>query len=467
MNKRIWGLFFLFFTCIAEAKVVSIKQFGIVPNAPYNQTSQFEALARYINQAQRNIEITFPKGVYIIGRQQKNNSIYLEGVDILSLQNCSNITIKGTKGTKFIYEKGLKFGSFDPNTGLPYQPKMPFYNKQYIAQLGCAIRLSNCTEVTISQIEIDGNQDQLTIGGNWGDTGTQLWHYGVYIVNGKHITLDQIHAHHMGLDGISVSGSGKAPMDLLIKRSTFEYNGRQGFSWIGGSNIRVEKCSFSFNGRGRIKSAPAAGIDIEAEGGNSASQGIFIQCQAIHNGGCGLVADSGPSKDMKFESCTFWGIANWSAWVQKPAYTFSKCNFYGSFVHGFITTNTAEATRFYTCTFEDKSYQGQTPYGGYLLESDGRKLMIFDGCTFIAHQKKVMWYNGCAMQDNEKAIFTNCTIRVYTTNLPVGTFYTVMRKMNMSNVLIQENFPADKKYYFNEDNNIKQQIRFEKGLLQR
>lgn len=461
MKKIIFLLLFVFSQISLFAKTLDPQKFGIIPNAGKNLTDNFIALSNLINKEGGNITIVIPKGIYIIGKQSLGiDGVYLGGYDILSLKNCNNVKISGQKGTKFVYANNLKFGSFNPQTGESHPTKLPFYDKKYIAQIGCALRTTNCNNVEFNNIEIDGNAVNTSIGGQWGDTGYQLWHYGVYISNSKNITLNNINVHHFALDGISVSGSGKEEMNITISNCKFEYNGRQGFSWIGGKGVLASNSKFNHTGKSKIQSSPGAGLDIEAEGGNEANNGRFVNCEFVNNTGCGMVADSGPSKDIAFTNCTFIGVNNWSAWVQKPSYTFNKCTFNGSFVHGYITTNFKEATKFYSCIFEDKKYKGQEVYGGFLLESDGRKKMIFEDCTFTTNRKKVMWFNAVfTNNDEEKAVFKNCTINVNNTNLVQGDFYTVMRKMILENLTLNQNFPKEKKYYFNEDNNVKKGVK--------
>jgi hypothetical protein len=461
MKKITFLLLLVLFQLSLFAKTLDPKKFGIVPNTGKNLTDNFIALSNSINKLGGNTTVIIPKGIYIIGKQSLGlDGVYLSGHDVVSLKNCNNVKISGMKGTKFIYANNLKFGSFNPQTGELHPAILPFYDKKYIAQIGCALRTTNCNNIEFNNIEIEGNINNTIIGGKWGDTGYQLWHYGVYISNSKNIKVTNINAHHFALDGISVSGSGREEMNISLNNCKFEYNGRQGFSWIGGKGVVATNCKFNHTGKSKIQSSPGAGLDIEAEGGNEVINGQFINCEFINNSGCGIIADTGPSKNINFKGCTFIGVSNWSVWVQKPSYTFNKCTFNGSFVHGYITTDFKEATKFYNCIFEDKKYKGQDVYGGYLLESDGRKKMIFEDCIFTTNVKKVMWFNGVSTKnDEEKAIFKNCTINVNNKNLAQGDFYTVMRKMILENLTLNQNFPKEKKYYFNEDNNVNKGVK--------
>ncbi len=118
-------------------------------------------------------------------------------------------------------------------------------------------------------------------------------------------------------------------------------------------------------------------------------QKSFEDCELIDNTGVGLIANSGDSKDCLFTNCTFWGTNTWSLWTTKPGFTFNKCNIYGSFVHGYNSPDDENATKFISCTFEDKPYEDKEPYGKFLIESNGAKRVSFTDCQFIANKKKL------------------------------------------------------------------------------
>ena len=148
MKKIIFLLLFVFSQISLFAKTLDPQKFGIIPNAGKNLTDNFIALSNLINKEGGNITIVIPKGIYIIGKQSLGiDGVYLGGYDILSLKNCNNVKISGQKGTKFVYANNLKFGSFNPQTGESHPTKLPFYDKKYIAQIGCALRTTNCNNV--------------------------------------------------------------------------------------------------------------------------------------------------------------------------------------------------------------------------------------------------------------------------------------------------------------------------------
>lgn len=456
-------LFVLLLSHALFSATVSIKSFGAKGDGKTNDHDAFNRAADYINKQKGHTTLLFPAGTYLIGKQSelKNDNAYLGGIDALALTDCEDVNLKASKGVKIKYVDGLKFGAFNPENGLAHISKGAFYNKKYIAQIGSTIQLKHCRKISISGLDINGNSDRLVMGGTWGDTGYQLSHNGIYILDGENISIQNCQIHHMGLDGIMVSNPSGKDNRILLKNCTFDYNGRQGLSWIGGQGLTAINCSFSFTGKGKISSSPGAGVDIESENANI-SMGQFTRCTFINNTGCGVLADTGPSRDIRFTGCTFWGVTNWSIWIKKPKYSFMNCMIYGSFVHGYLTTDKQEATRFVKCQFEDKPYLNQGPYGAYLAECDGLKMMIFDQCTFTATTKKVMWYNGAGRSENEKALFTNCTVNVKNNNLPTGDFFGIMRNMNLQQVIFNYAFDPAKKYYLGDENNLKQNLKVNK-----
>ena len=202
-----------------------------------------------------------------------------------------------------------------------------FVTYSYAAFPGHCIYLDSCSNVSVTNLTIDGNNKGLILGGVWGDVGRQLPHYGIFIQNSNNIIVDNVNAHHFGLDGICVANKVSPQKDSIrIVNSSFQYNARQGLSWVGGNNLVVKNCKFNNTGKGAFSSAPTAGVDIEAEVG-PVSNGYFTNCEFINNKGVGLLAEAGDDGDCTFTNCTFWGVTNWSIWVTKPGFTFNHVIF--------------------------------------------------------------------------------------------------------------------------------------------
>ena len=314
---------------------------------------------------------------------------------------------------------------------------------------GTCILIDNCTDVTITNLELDGNNQKYLLGGVYGDVGRQVPHTGIFILNSKKISVDNINAHHFGLDGIIISNKKSSVSDSIrLTNSIFEYNSRQGLSWVGGNQLYVKNCKFNHTGKGKFSSSPGAGVDVEAEVG-PVRNGIFENCEFVDNTGSGLVADSGNSGDCTFSDCTFWGTTSWSIWITKPNFTFHNCNMYGSIAHGYNSPSVNDATKFYDCLFEDKPYNGNPPYGKYLIETNEAKRMVFSNCHFISNTRKLCWINSSASITEERYQINDCTFTINNSNLAVNDFVGVIRGAALKNCTFTFSDPdAKKKRYY-------------------
>ena len=388
------SLFCFGFTEAQTSVSKSIKEFGAKGDGKTNDHVAFLNAAAYFNKRGGHGKLIFPKGIYIVGRQgilpdgSKDNHV-------LEFVNCQDLKIEGEQATiRFV--NGLKFGSFDPVTGKAFIPTQAvFTDYNYAMPIGNCIQLVNCKDVSVKNLEIDGNQKNFILGGKYGDVGFQLAHDGILIKNSSSVSIKDCYIHHMGRDGVQLSNATPkewetADQKIEFKNCRFEYNGRQGFSWVGGSGLKMENCKFSFTGRGKVQSPPGAGLDIEAEIG-IIKNGVFKNCEFVDNTGSGMVADGGSSKAMTFENCLFWGTTNWTVWTTKPQYHFNNCTFHGSVVHGYNSPDDENATAYYKCTFEDKDLNGKPSYGAFLAEINYVKRIRFTECRFIANQKKTLW----------------------------------------------------------------------------
>jgi hypothetical protein len=446
--------FFLFFAVRSQTYVVKdIQSFGARGNDKTNDQDAFKKAADFFNNRGGNGRLVIPKGTYIVGRQvftggQLNKPAY-QGDDVFHLTNIKNFSIEGAVGAIIKYQNGMRMGSFSPLTGKENNNGNNFVNKAYAAIPGICIYIDNCTGVTIINLELDGNNQNIILGGVYGDVGRQVPHTGIFIVNSKKISIDKINAHHFGLDGMIISNiKSDIPDSIQVSNSIFEYNSRQGLSWVGGNQLYVKNCKFNHTGKGTFSSPPGAGVDVEAEIG-PVRNGIFENCEFVDNNGNGFVADSGDSGDCTLTDCTFWGTTSWSIWITKPNYTFHRCNIYGSMAHGYKSPSINDATKFYDCLFEDKPYNNNPPYGGYLVETNEAKRMVFSNCRFISNTKKLCWISSSAGSPEEKYQITGCSFIINNSNLPVHDFVGIIRGAALKNCSFTFSNPdAKKKGYY-------------------
>ncbi|WP_166648079.1 right-handed parallel beta-helix repeat-containing protein [Hymenobacter sp. UV11] len=389
------------------------KDFGAVGDGRINDQAAFEKAADFFNKRAQTpagtapAVLAIPKGVYLVGRQDAAG----KGSDVLHLVGCRNLTIQGadSASTEIRYASGLRYGSFDPGTKKPFEAPAAFFtDPNYAGIVGVCLSLQNCENVAITSLAINGNSDKSVVGGHWGDTGIQLNYDGIFVGESRRITLRGLALHHFGRDGIQVLNhlakrlGDPLTENIVLENLTCRYNGRQGLSVTGVNGLRATNCDFSHTGRvvipslGRaLFSNPGAGVDLEPEGG-FVQNVRFDNCRLVDNAGQALVSDrpgnSHTTQNIVVNNSLIWGTTNWSAWVTQPYFLFTNCRIYGAFVHGCRADNAAEATRFVSCTFEDKPYHGQTAYGTFAFHSDGAaRYMSFTDCRFVGTYNYLIW----------------------------------------------------------------------------
>lgn len=410
-----------------------IKSFGAKGNGKTNDHAAFKKAEDYFNKRGGYGKLVISKGTYLVGDQKftggRSKKPAYDGEDILHFNNVKNLSIEGVSGAVITYKKGLRIGSFSPRTGNVFDHGNNFFRDfSFAANPGTCIYLQNCSYIKISNLSLDGNNQNMILGGVYGDVGRQLPHYGIFIWNSKTVEINNVYAHHFGLDGISVANKEtNSPDSISIINCVFEYNARQGFSWIGGNQVYVKNSKFNHTGKGKFNSPPGAGIDIEAEVG-PIKNGVFDSCDFINNTGLGLLALAGDSRECKFTNCNFWGSTNGAIWLNKPGYSFYNCNIYGLMLQGCDADDDGDATKFYECLFEDTIYNGKRTYGNYLLESRNVKRMRFTNCTFISKMKKLVSLSAPdSFTIAERYQLINCLFIIENKNLPPGDFIAITK----------------------------------------
>jgi hypothetical protein len=385
------------------------ENFGAVGDGITNDTDAFAAMSAAVSSVGGGT-VLLQRTTYVVGAQSPDPTQFwgLAPSTIMKFDGChKGLSIIGN-GARLLCQDGLCFGTFDPQTRLPTQHPLPFYgtterSTPYVAMV---LIQNSAGKVYVENLELDGNLPGLSIGGPYGDTGWQISAFGIQLMNnvgGEHLV--GLHSHHHGQDGIYLDGGPTKTAATLLENVVSEYNGRQGCSVAGGSNYAFEKCKFNHTGRSRISSAPAAGVDIEAEV-NPIRNLSFTGCEFSNNTGAGMVADSGDSDGANFDDCLFVGTTTWSAWPAKPHFRFSDCRFVGAMCHAYPDPDPARATQFLRCSFLDDPDLSLTKevYGPSqpIVNLGGGDLnVLFDACTFdLRHALLLPWtvlatYNNC------------------------------------------------------------------------
>ena len=410
--------------------VKSIKSFGAKGDGKTNDHAAFQKAAAFFNARKGNGKLVIEKGTYLVGKQTfiKDNPDKYAGAytgdAVLDIHGCSNFTVEGKKGSILKFNAGLRQGTFSPETGKPFfHDFKDIYNRKeyrgYRSTAGIAIKISNCDDITIKGLSLDGNMDGLVLGGTWGigSNAYELEHYGIYILDASHINLNNLYIHHFAVDGICIINKGqeRKTTGITLSDSQVNYPGRNGLSWVGGDSVSVYRCSFENSARGKISESPAAGMDIEVENNSFCTNGYFEDCRFIGSKGSALTSGSKEkSKNMRFKNCTFASPLYYTIVVDAPFHVFEDCKFYGSVLVWQRATTKEDATYFKQCSFEE-TYKGIKMYDARYLFGAEATGIYFDSCQFNAQTTACFYLashaDNCDEGNPQKFFLKNCLFK--------------------------------------------------------
>jgi len=412
---------------IAAAQVTP-ERFGAKGDGRTNDTSAFTAMSAHLN-AIGGGTIVLQQTTYLVGEQhpaEGGNGPSFAPSDIIHLSGCKgSIRIEGN-GARLRCAPGLRYGRFDPRTGRPFpdaakpdatNKAMPYFAMIYIEK---------CSgEVTISNLELDGNLGAHWIGGRAAPGGWQAGATGIRLIgNTGPETLRRIHSHHHAQDGMILAPTLDRKGSTALTDVVCEFNGRQGCSVTGGRNFGFRHCIFRHTGRAVLHSDPGAGVDIEAEHGPIRNV-LFEDCEFSDTFGFGLVSGTGDSADIGFSRCKFVGTTNWAACPGSPDMRFNDCLFAGSIAYCHGDADPARAAHFDDCTFSDDTKFSPTRR---LFFGNGKRKWIavlpknpnvrFGRCRFKLNGDAILPWS-----DNE-VIYADCVMSQSSPekSAPLGTY---------------------------------------------
>jgi hypothetical protein len=392
------------------------EQFGAIGNILANDTIAFQRLAAAVNTL-GGCSIRFGRNrTYTVGAQNfagANGLGYAyQAQAILRIENCTKPVVIDMNGSTMKLASGLKFGSFNPVTGAAIASVAPYYINDSKSDIGIMIEATNCAALEIKNGELDGNIQNTNIGGQWGDLGWQRAGDGIVLTDCDRIKISSVYIHHHCRDGYmsmySGNVSGSTANLMTFSDVISDYNARQGFSWVGGHNLVAINCKFNHTGRSVIASAPAAGIDIEAEGGTLIRRGYFLNCEFADCAGNAVLADAGNSADIVFENCRIYGTTTFSMWIKKNGFRFVRCLISGEALTNRLTGIAERDTPIYDqCLFTPESFEGRPVFGAQLFSDEFGS--IFNRCHFVTMNAAIHLgssvaastrYNGCTFLQN-------------------------------------------------------------------
>lgn len=386
---------------------LSVTDFGADGSDYCSDHDAFVEAAAWFNVHGGNGILLVPAGEYIVGKQVTLPYGYNQGQNVLSFFHCSNLSIigeelNGEPLSRLRFDDCLRFGAFlpDGNRRIPicaYQCVTSGVGQyQYLSDLGAMIYLDQCSNVAVRNLELNGNIDDMSIGGKWGDIGIQAGGDGVITMNSGDISVVNVDAHHHGRDGMLVYGdaSGFAAVDafystnysglmnISLRECKMEWNSRMGLTLGAGNGVTADGCAFNWNGAGpTISSSPAAGVDIEYHGAYEIKHSTFTGCEFKYNKAWGVISDAQfwpQIEDHRFVGCTFVGSDGGAALrASARAMSFSGCKIAGtvSRVYDLQPSDPPNfRTTFTGCAFSDE-YNGEA-IGGFVPGSGPSDFMI-------------------------------------------------------------------------------------------
>lgn len=417
---------------LAQRVPLRPEDFGAKGNGAADDTLAFQALGKAVSDAGGGTIVLRRGATYRVGRQTRGageGPAFLQQ-PMLRITGADGVTILG-QGATIKLNDGLRYGSFDPATGRRFDPpKGKFTDPRYAASVGALVELRACRRVRIEQLTLDGNVDRLVVGGRW-NVDIQLHADGLQLVDVSAVVVEGVVTRNNGLDGVYLRGNGRGSPDAASDAIRFSNvrcarNGRQGMSIVGGAGMRFEHCVFADTAQGPVASAPSAGVDIEPNGRDWASNIAFDACTFINNRGVGLLAAEGASRGVAARNCTFWqgfsgGRGSGDAfWLTREKATIGGCR-----VHGNVTNLAADATVTGT-SFDDATHPvyGRSAQRRRYLVADVRG--TFSDCTFtlrgkgpqalvyatkpVTFRRCVMRYAGTGLSPNLAIAFLNAAV---------------------------------------------------------
>ena len=359
---------------------LNVMNFGAKGDGITNDYPAFKAVSDYVKNTDLKgytIHLPTPDDCYLVGGQTfeagkgfTTNAIL--DISFATLQD--KLILLQSDNAKIKQMSGQYFGAFNKNTKEKLNTTTPIYmgwgdnyntvkDVATTADLKFILHFENIKSLIINgKIDLDGNRDGMNIGGVWGDTGWQLFAYGIRIAWVKQFDIANINSHHHCCDGIYIAGWNDAAnpdkpladVKGVARNLNSQYNSRQGMSLTGGQNISFYDCTFDNTALPEftVRSMPMSCVDIEAEI-NPIRNIAFYNSYFGRASSVSMVADAGNEKDVKFYNCKFINDIGSTVWANQPEFKFYDCYINGFIEKNYATEIDSERTIYQNCTFTD------------------------------------------------------------------------------------------------------------------
>jgi len=419
---------------------LNVTNFGAKGDGVTNDYPAFKAVADYVKNTNfkgYTIHLPTPTDHYAVSAQTFEAG---KGFTCNPILDISFATLQDkaillqSDNAKIKQMSGQYFGAFNKNTKEKLNTVTPVYagsganydavkDVATTADLKFILHFENIKSLIINgKIELDGNRDGMNIGGVWGDTGWQLFAYGIRIAWVKQFDIANINSHHHCCDGIYIAGWNDATnpdkpladVKGVARNLNSQYNSRQGMSLTGGQNISFYDCIFDNTALPEfsVQSMPRSGVDIEAEV-NPIRNITFYNCYFGRAGSQSMVAESGSTKGVTFYNCQFINDLGSTVWANKPKFKFVDCYINGYIEKNYSTEVDSERLVYQNCTFTDDptiNPNFTNANAEYLFVSSTANPKLID-CTFNLYKSGFVYSNGTSAK--YPMLFDNVIVNAY------------------------------------------------------
>lgn len=331
-------------------------------DTPAGNAAGLLALSEAINELGGGVVVDFPCGKeYVVGDQEFVSpavGVYYnwisashdenEAVYFLHLDGCTKPLVINFNGSSIKLLAGQRYGVFNDD-GSAMANSAGYSGPGVATPCHAILKATNCTAaITINDPVLNGNKENLLIGGFFGDSGRQIECTGIHLENcSGGVIINNPDVHDFPFDGLHIDGvaaddAALGEQVVVTGGSGFCRNGRNGLSIVGGAGMRFSNTKFNDQGRaaanseaaGSVATAPCSGVDCEAEGGKAIRDIVFDQCEFSNNTSTGFVADSGTdTKRVSFRDCKLIGTTSTPAYFNRPGIVVS-----GGLIAGSVTS---------------------------------------------------------------------------------------------------------------------------------
>lgn len=238
----------------------TVLEFGAIPSDGQDDSAAMQAAADDLCM-HPGTTLLYPPGVYNVDRvvdfNTKFNNPDPKAHSIL-YQGCQQVKIKGI-GAKIEVK-----GDFEKKVETACIADSHFFEADKFQFIPFAFQDVN--DLTLSGFEIDGNVEQMTQA-DLSVTLCERAEYGIFLISGTNVKLDNLFVHHMATDGIQLN----LGREIEFRRVRSANNIRNNLTIGQGRNVLVTDSEFRDAGVGGTAPnsyplhSPGRGVDIEPE----------------------------------------------------------------------------------------------------------------------------------------------------------------------------------------------------------